>query len=466
MALGVPGRAFSEPFRAGSLFDHFALTLAPGERSEAVGPLYQRETRPDLNQWAVPPLISHTQYPGINGEEWDFLYPLFTYDRYGGESRWQFVQLLSVAGGKKQDDGNATRTSLFPFYFRQRSTDPTENYTSVVPFYGTLKHRLMRDEIHFVLFPIYSETRKKDVVTDNYLYPFFHLRHGDALRGWQFWPLLGTEHKEPTTRTNHFDTVETIGGHDKRFALWPLFTVEHNGRGTDNPEDYHAFLPFYSLSRSPKRDVSSYLWPLFNYTDDREQKYREWDFPWPLWVIARGEGKTITRFLPFYTYGHTATMDSEGWLWPVYTHRLQHSDTLARERTRFGLWLYSRLDERRIQAQTASRRVDVWPLATHFRGHDGSTRLQILAPFEPLVPSNKSIERNFSPLWSLWRAEYNATNGASSQSLLWNLYRRDTTPETRRTSLLLGLIQYRSTPEQTQWRLFFIPITKQKPRAP
>ena len=44
---------------------------------------------------------------------------------------------------------------------------------------------LFRDEIFFVMFPIYSQTRKKDVVTDNYLYPFFHLRHGDGLHGWQ-----------------------------------------------------------------------------------------------------------------------------------------------------------------------------------------------------------------------------------------------------------------------------------------
>ena len=73
------------------------------------------------------------------------------------------------------------------------------------------------------MLPLYAETRKKDVVTDNYVVPFFHLRHGDGLHGWQFWPLVGNEHKDVTTQTNGFGDVTTIGGHDSFFALWPLF---------------------------------------------------------------------------------------------------------------------------------------------------------------------------------------------------------------------------------------------------
>ena len=73
------------------------------------------------------------------------------------------------------------RFTLFPIYFQQRSPDPKENYTALASFYGHLRNRLFRDEIFFVMFPIYSETRKRDVVTENYLYPFFDLRHGDGL---------------------------------------------------------------------------------------------------------------------------------------------------------------------------------------------------------------------------------------------------------------------------------------------
>jgi hypothetical protein len=310
------------------------------------------------------------------------------------------------------------------------------------------------------MFPLYSQTYKRDVVTDNYLFPLFHSRHGDGLRGWQFWPLYGTEHKVVTTRTNIFDTVETDPGHDQHFALWPLLFWERNGIGSDNPQTNQAFLPFYNLSRSPQRDVSSYLWPLFNYTDDREKRYREWDFPWPLWVIARGEGKTITRFIPFYSWSQTADMYSESFLWPLLQHRYQHSPDLVRDRWRVAFWLYSQVDQTNIAARTSSRRTDAWPLFTHYRDHNGNTRLQILAPIEPILPNTKSIERNWSPLWSLWRAEKNATTGSSSQSLLWNLYRRSTTSDSKKCSLLFGLFQYQSGAQGKQLRLFFIPFGK------
>ena len=82
------------------------------------------------------------------------------------------------------------------------SADPTQNYTALLPFWGTLKDRLLRDEIKVRLFPLYSRTVKKDVVTENYAFPFLHIRHGTQLDGWQFWPLMGHEHRDPITSTS------------------------------------------------------------------------------------------------------------------------------------------------------------------------------------------------------------------------------------------------------------------------
>ena len=102
-----------------------------------------------------------------------------------GNTAGSSFKLLSFAGGPTQRETARDRFTLFPLYFQQRSSDPNQNYTAVFPFYGHLKHRLFRDDIFFVMFPLYSETRKKDVVTDNYLWPIFSLRHGEALHGWQ-----------------------------------------------------------------------------------------------------------------------------------------------------------------------------------------------------------------------------------------------------------------------------------------
>ena len=63
------------------------------------------------------------------------------------------------------------------------------------------------------------------------------------------------------------------------------------------------------------------LWPFFNVIDDREKKYREWDAPWPLVEFARGEGKTTTRVLPFFSQAQNATLEDDFYLWPIYKYR-------------------------------------------------------------------------------------------------------------------------------------------------
>ena len=94
-----------------------------------------------------------------------------------------------------------------------------------------------------------------------------------------------------------------------------------------------------------------------------------------------------------------------------------------------------------------------------------STFLGILAGFglklnKAGAPDNRGIERNWSPLWSLWRWERSAKTGAASQSFLWNLYRNDTTVGAKKCSLLFGLFQYQSDGENKRLRLFYIRVVK------
>ena len=134
--------AFAENiFHAGLFFDEFPLTLDVGHRTEAVGPFFYDQQRNSEMTWAIPPLFSHDANPAVESREDDLAYPLLTYERYGTEYRWQFFQLLSFAGGQKQNGSEKRRFTLFPIYFQQRSPDTNENYTALVPFYGHLKDR-------------------------------------------------------------------------------------------------------------------------------------------------------------------------------------------------------------------------------------------------------------------------------------------------------------------------------------
>jgi len=450
---------------AGFLYDEFKLTLAPGHRTEALGPFYYSEQKETQRIWAVPPLLSYTRDPGTESEEFDFLYPVMTYDRYGGQHRWQLFQILSFGGSPMPEETERNRFTLFPLYFQQRCSDPAEDYTAVFPFYGHLKHRFFRDSIFFVMFPLYSETQKKDVVTDNYVWPIVSVRHGDSLHGWKVWPLVGNEHKGITTETNGFGDVKTNGGHDSFFALWPLFFNNKDGIGTTNEQRLKASIPLFSVLRSPNRDATGVIWPFFNYVDDREKNYREWDAPWPLIVFARGAGKTTSRVWPFFSHAHSTNQQSIFYLWPIYKYNRVRSAPLDSHRTRICFFLYSDRTEKSTETQASRRHIECLPLFTYRRDFNGNSRLQIIAVLEPFLSSSKSIQRDYSPLWSFWRSEKNPRSGAASQSLLWNLYRHESRPDSKKCSLLFGLFQYQSGAKGKNMRLFYIPVSRTKAPA-
>ncbi|HXE41878.1 MAG TPA: hypothetical protein VN516_02550, partial [Candidatus Baltobacteraceae bacterium] len=242
------------------------------------------------------------------------------------------------------------------------------------------------------------------------------------------------------------------------FALWPIHFWQNNGIGGDNPEKVRADLPFYSISRSTQRDSTSVLWPFFTWIDDREKKYHEWEGPYPFVVIARGEGKTTTRFFPLFSQSHSSTFESDFYLWPLYKYKAIHSAPLDHQRTRILFYLFQNVKDENTETGKEKRRVDFWPLFVYHRDFDGNNRLQVIAPIETFVPDNRGIERNWSPLWSIWRSENNVKTDMHSQSLLWNLYRHEKSPNAKKISLLFGLFQYQSNAEQKKFRLFYIPM--------
>lgn len=454
--------SLSEDFlNYGPLFDAFPLAICDGgTRTEAVGPFFYDQTCDTEKLWAVPPFFSRNSDPVTQLLEEDYLYPVLTYHRYGTEYRWQLFQLFSIAGGDTAKDDNTKRFTIFPLYFQQRSPDTNLNYTAVIPFYGHLKDRLYRNEVFFVMMPFYVQSRKKDIVTDNYFYPFFHLRHGNGLSGWQLWPVVGHQEKTVTFNTNGWSEVETNGGHDHFFAAWPFYFHNRDGIDTPIPEETLAVIPFYVRYKSPLRDSTTVLWPFFNWIDDREKKYHEWELPWPFVVVARGEGKTQTRVLPFFQRAHNDTHEDNFYAWPIYGYKRIHSDPLDRDETRICFYVIRDVNEKNTETGHDRKRFDLWPLLVYHRDFNGDSRLQILALIESFLPNNEGIERNWSPLWSIWHSEKSPSKETTSQSLLWNIWRRDTGPDMKNDSLLFGLFQYHSDAEKKKLKLFYVPVYK------
>src|SRR5438477_8043566 len=137
-------RAHAAELALGPAFQEFHLTLAPGHRTEAIGPLFYHEQKESTRVWAVPPLFSYTLDDEVDFAEFDFVYPVLTYDRYGSEYRFQIFQLSSFAWGQTQSENNVSRFTLFSLYFQQCSAISEKNYTAIVPLYSNLKNRLFR----------------------------------------------------------------------------------------------------------------------------------------------------------------------------------------------------------------------------------------------------------------------------------------------------------------------------------
>lgn len=438
----------------GPLLAEFDLTLHPGTGIDAAGPIWGRRESDGISTWRFSPVIAYESEPMVERTEWEFLYPLVSYDRFGTEWKVHLLQMAYLSGGGTVDGEIKERQTIFPFFFRQSSTRETNDYIAIVPFYGRLKNRLFRDEVRFAALPIWLETRKRGVVTENWLFPFFHTRRGGGVSGWQVWPLVGHETKEPTVRTNVIDEPEVVPGHQRWFTLWPFVLSDRSGLGGPNPVTNLFLFPTHLRTRSPQMDHT--WWFFFTHRTNRVAKFEEWAYPWPFFGHARGPGKHANRIFPLWGRAASATQQSDFVGWPFYTHRRTRNGTLDRERHRLLYFGYSDLREEDTASGKAFRRRDLWPLFTWRHERDGRERLQILAPIEGILPNNKSVERLYSPVWSVWRHESNPGTQSSAQSFLWNLWRREKRGDDTRASAVFGLVQTQKLDGRRTWRILGI----------
>jgi hypothetical protein len=448
----------ADVIEAGPFAHAFPLTLESGRRTEIIGPLGSWFSGESGDGWAASPFVAEVNEPGLEHRRIEILYPFFTFDRFGTESRGQIFQIFNWGDATTVDDEKKRGGAIWPLVFWKHSTEPTNSYFAFIPFYGHVKGHLFRDEVRVTMAPLYVWSRKGQMETRNYLFPFIHFRHGGGIDGWQFIPFAGHETKSPSYVTNVADDLELVPGYDKWFFWWPMIGCEDNNLGSTNVEHLRFTLPFYSILRSPARDNTTLLWPFFTKTEDRERGFVEWGAPYPFVGWARGPGKTANRLWPVWGNARGHDLESDFAAWPAYTHRRLLNDGIDRERTSSFFYLYDDLRLANPQTGDQRHRITSFPFFFWRKDFDGSERLQALALLDAIFPENKGIQRSWSPLWALYREERNPKTKHRSQSLLWNLWRRDVTPEERRASFLFGVVRTRCDASGRHWRYFWTPF--------
>lgn len=438
------------------LLDYRGSAVTDYEALHLLGPLFKWERKGMEREVALRPLVWSASSPDAGTA--DLLFPLGGRTSGGGFSTWKSLGLVEQEGRTTAVGGGHSFT-LFPFIFYDRHMD-RDNTTAVFPLGGRLINRFGRDEIRFALFPLYGATRKGSTWTTNILWPFFAGIQGDDERGVKVWPLFGASEKD--------------GVYRKRFFLWPFFFAYDLGLDGDNPRRRRAFFPIYSAETSPRRDTTVLLWPFFSYREDHEAGYKEWDFPWPLLGIRRGQGYHGNRFLPLFSDEQQGDRHKRWILWPLFKSETTVSAQMERRQHRVLFFLYQDLEERFFAEDgIRKRRVALWPLF-HYRQLHGVSRLDLLALLDPFFPESDGVERNWAPLWRIYQAKWDR-HGNRVDSLLWNLFWQERRPEAfalelfplffwsreesarSEFSLLKGLVRFRRDGAERHLHFFYLP---------
>jgi hypothetical protein len=448
LMLGIPGlpvegRADADTHLPRNFWPVFDDRVDPLERARVrtgVGPLIHsgRSLDGEVEEFAIRPLFFRRTEKAGDRLEWEFLYPLMTYRESEGDWDFQFFRILNARHEGSPQAGRERHSDFFPFYF-SGVRETGEPYYGILPFWGKVYDRLFWEEWEWVLFPFYVRTVRTGAETRYFPWPLVSVTHGvnpeENHRGFRIVPLYGQEVKE--------------GVFEKYFVLWPFFLYQRTGLDGEEPEEVRAFFPFYITLRSPKLDQTTVLWPLFTYTDDRAKQYEQWNVAWPLFKYARGEGRQALYIFPLYMEDHKLLRDEflfreikyEDFavLYPLFIRQTEEIIGSRKVRHRILFYLYS--DAREEGRDGSTRRIDAWPLMRYDRDREGTVLFQTLALLEAFLPGNEWIERNYSPLWSLYTYRANPA-GESVHSFLWNLVRHEETQVGRSIEVLGPILAF------------------------
>ncbi|MGC8809325.1 MAG: hypothetical protein ACP5Q3_03635 [bacterium] len=388
------------------------------------------------------------------------------------EDRYSQLEYLYPLG-KYKSTPQEIQSYLMPFYLTRQDltkgekkernfflafwgeTDKGEPYGGFFPLGGSLKNRFGKDEMNFVLWPIYSDSREGENKTYTFLWPIFTHTSGGGKEGFKIWPLLGYESKEKS--------------YEKSFFLWPFFHFEKRYLYTDDPTEISMFFPFYVSQASSRRATRTILWPFFNYTYDEDDHYKQIDFPWPFLQWAKGDNKSIFRIFPLYGHKHWEERESGYILWPLYWYDRQEEADYSISRRRYLLFSKDQVEIWSKEGKRAHT-LRIWPLFYYGLRKEGSVHFY----FPALLPiDDEGFERNWGPLLRLYEY-YRNPQGEIESRFLWGFYvhRQSAQRELYELSflftlyraenlfyfsLLRGLVEYRAAGRQRAFRFLYAP---------
>ncbi|RJP24981.1 MAG: hypothetical protein C4520_03110 [Candidatus Abyssobacteria bacterium SURF_5] len=414
-------------------------TQAPAQTEEEViqryflWPLVSVEESPEWRQFAARPLYVERTHKDQSRKRVQVLWPLYVFRRDGKDVTIRIFPLFTywrdVYEFMNEDESNM-QYMLFPIIFRGKSTEAGD-YFALFPVGGKLKHFLGRDEIVFVLFPLYFSYQKGELRQRNYVWPVLSFSGGGDYSGFRLWPLYGQFQKE--------------GEYRSEFILWPIYNHQEYDLDKEQPGERLLIFPLYAREDNRRRHFRAYLWPFFTFEENFAANFTERATPWPFVVRTQGENVDRRQFWPLY--GRVTTEDSETQFiaWPLWHRRADEAEGDPKTIQKSLMPFYASTTKFSPETnEVMFQKTRVWPLWRSFRYEDGSSysRALSLLWFDDV----QGFERQYSPLWTVYeRAE--TPDGETRTYALWRLFQRVETPGKTKINIPL-LYNYQQNLEQ------------------
>jgi hypothetical protein len=376
-------------------------------RDYVVWPLMFSDETEEWRQFSfVPFYVERTSADGLE-KRVHVLWPIYMYRRSGEDVSIRLFPIYTYwkdyfpYQGRREHD---LHYMLFPIIFGSESPEDGKSF-ALFPIGGKMRNFLGRDEIGFVLFPLYLEYTKGELRQRNYLWPVLSFSEGGGYSGFRIWPLYGY--------------FEQPGVFRRKFVLWPIYSHQTFDLDKEQSGERTMLFPLFAREDSATRRYRSILWPFFGHEENFARNFEEYSAPWPFVVITRGDVHQ-TRLWPLYGYKRTA--DGETWslLWPFWRRKeyaIVEDEHIREVRLNPIIYYETITDE---SGEILKHRERVWPLWRYRQNEDGSTRFRMLSLF--WFDDERGFERQYSPLWTIYdRSEQ--PDGDSQTRVLWGLIR-------------------------------------------
>jgi hypothetical protein len=407
-------------------------------------PFYDNLATTNGSFFAVRPFYSHTVLE--EGQIRDVFWPLYSCKEFKDEKTSRALIFWWTHEFDSKDESPRNRNWLLPVYFQGRDTNG-RGYFALFPLGGTIHEFLGRDEISFVLFPIFGKSRINDVKTTSVLWPIYSHTRGTGIERDRVFPIIGKSVLE--------------GKYEKHFVLWPFWnSAEYFYPG--NSGKAWILFPLYGQSKMEREKTVWVIPPFFRFT--KGEKQDRLFCPWPF--IQKINSELHNKFYIWPLWGEdqyaAGPIHRTFLLWPLlWSEKTEDRGLLKTHRMALPFFYQDFTVRNNDGADTKlSNYWKIWPLMSWQR--EGETSRFRMLEFWPLKNS-APVERNWSPLWTLYKRTH--TDGVVRKDILWFAWHseRDSAEERSEWSLLKGALSYKRDGEKRSLRLlYFVHLGKEE----